>query len=216
MSLEKIFKDGPIELIAKAEYMAEQTNDFQVIKSFMNNRFNDLTSLTPQQELKMKRWQFIYDQSSTGKYTDADIRNQLVTHFKITEHQAWDDMRKSQELFTKTLHFDKKFKMMIDLQLLDLMRAKAISNNDIDGFAKLQKQRNDLYRLIPDEEEQPGDYFKPIQLNYAFNPEYMGKTRVPSDKMKSLIEMLKEEHGITDIDYEILNDDDNGAETPTP
>lgn len=202
-----------LELVARMEYITEQTNDLQTIRAYMSNRFENIR-LTDQQEFKLKRWQFIYDQLSSGKYTEKEVRHQVVTHFRIDEGTAYKDMRTAQELFSTTLNINKRFKIITDLRLLDLMQLKAREAQDMDAYAKLQKAKNDLYRMLPDEEEVPGDHFEPRQNVLQYNPRLLGVDPVPTDKVRELLKELANEHGITDIDYEIIEDNEAGTDTP--
>lgn len=202
-----------LELEARIDYITEQTNDFQTIRAYMNNRLDQI-KLTPGQNEKLRRWQYIYDQLSTGKYSDDDIRSQLVVHFHIEDQLARSDIRQAQELFSTTIAINKKFRIIMDLKLLDKMQRKASTNNDLDAYAKLQKTKNELYKMLPDEEEMPGDYFQPRTNIFEFNPSLLGVNPIPEEKVKALLEQLKNEYGIEDIDFEIIYDEPKTPDTP--
>lgn len=199
-------QENKLELVARMEWMAEQTNDLQTIRAYMNNRFANI-QLNDNQELKLRRWQFVYDQMSSGKYTQQEIRNQLELHFKIDRSTSLADLRTAQELFSTTLNINKLFKIQMDIQLLDTMQLKAREANKLDEYAKLQKAKNELYKMLPDEVDNPTDNFEARQNIFEYNPELLGMKPVSSDKMKALIEQLKHDHGIVDIDYTIIEDD---------
>lgn len=205
-------QENKLELVARMEWMAEQTNDLQTIRAYMNNRYADI-KLTDTQEFKLKRWQFVYDQMSSGKYTQQEIRSQLELHFKISASESLADMRTAQELFSSTLSINKLFKIQIDIQLLEIMQQKAREANKLDEYAKLQRVKNELYKMLPDEVEKPSDDFEPRQNHFEYNPELLGLQRVSADKMKALVEQLKQDHGITDITYEEIQTNDTGKDT---
>lgn len=220
--MNNIFKKTELELIANAEYIAEQINDFQTIKSYMNNRFEDKMQLTQSQEYQLKQYQYVYDQSQTHKYSEHEIRKQLSVHFKLTTHQAWDVFRKAQELFSTSLHINKRFKVLMDIQWIERLQRKAEVANDMDAFAKLQKVKQDLYAELPDQEELPGDLFKPVKVDFQFNPEILGRQRLPIAKVKDLVEHIIKEHDITGFstdffeDAEIINENDGQDNTTAP
>lgn len=201
-----ILKKNQLELIARAEWMAEQTNDYQLIKKYMSSRYEDIV-LTDLQQLKLKRWQFIYDQLSSGKYSDEDVRHQIVQHFKISESQSYADLRTAKDLFSTTLYINKKFEIIKDIKLLEIMMRKAREANKGDDYAKLQKAKNELYKMLPDEDDVPGDYFEPRKNEFVYDPSLLGVTPISNDKMRDLIDQIKRETGIIDIDYTIIEDE---------
>lgn len=198
------------ELISRAEWMAEQTNDLQTIKAYMTARFNDI-KLSDKQKAKMARWQFVYDQLSTGRYTQLDIRWQLQNKFGISEGAAMLDIREASDVFGSTMNINKMFKIQLDIQLLDVMKQKARDTQQLDSYARLQKVQNELYKMLPDEDEVPADHFSPHQIIMKFDPSLLGIAPLRADKMKELFAQLSREHGIEDIPYELI-DDEAGAD----
>lgn len=199
------------DIIRRAEWIAEQTNDLQLIKAYLSARLGEMV-LNENQLLKLKRWQYIYDQMSTGKYTDADIRFQVIKVFGLSDSAARADMRQAQDVFATTLSINKKFKIQLDIQLLDIQQQKCRDTNNMEAYSKLQRVKNELYKMLPDEEEEaPIDYFQPRTNQITFNPSLLGHKPIPPDQMKDLIEELKNEFNMTDIDYEMLepNTDDS-------
>jgi len=200
-----ILKKNQLELIERAEWITEQTNDYTLIRQYMSSRFDDI-KLNDVQQLKLRRWQFVYDQLSSGKHSEEDVRHQLILHFSISESQAYADIRVSKELFSTTLNINKKFEIIKDIKLLDMMLRKAREANKGDDYAKLQKAKNELYKMLPDENEVPGDYFEARKNEIQYDPTLLGVTPVSADKMRELIEQIKRETGIEDIDYIIMED----------
>lgn len=193
------------EIIRRAEWIAEQTNDFQTIKAYMQARIGEL-EMTDAQKEKLRRWQFVYDQSATGNYTETEIRLQLQEHFKVNQNTSYVDIRQAKELMSTTLNINKLFKIQIDIELLDIMKQKAKASNNGDTYAKLQKAQNELYKMLPDEDIAAGDDFIPHANIIEFNPALLGVERIPDDQMKKLLDQIKHEFNITDIEFD---------ETPT-
>jgi hypothetical protein len=194
------------DLIARAEWMAEQTNDLQMLKAYMHARVKDI-KLSAGQKEKLKRWQFVYDQISSGKYTDKEVRLQLMDKFGIEDRTSYSDLRDTTELMSTTMNINKRFKIQIDIQLLDVMKQKARETNQLDAYARLQKVQSELYKMLPDEDEVPADYFTPRQNIMQFNPELLGIAAIPDKQMKDLFTQLKTEFNIVDIEYEVIPND---------
>lgn len=189
------------ELIRRAEWIAEQTNDYQTIKAYMQARIREV-DMTEAQKEKLRRWQFVYDQSATGNYSEAQIRLQLQEHFKVNQNTSYVDMRQAKELMSTTLNINKIFKIQLDIELLDIMKQKAKSTNNLDAYAKLQKAQNELYKMLPDDDHSAGDDFIPHANIIEFNPALLGVERIPDDQMKKLLDQIKHEFNITDIEFD--------------
>jgi hypothetical protein len=168
--------------------------------------------LTEDQQTKLKRWQFIYDQLSSGRYNETDVRNQLLKTFPISEYTAFKDMMEAKEVFSTTLNLNKKFKMMTDIQLLDMMKLKASDANKLDEYAKLQRVQNELYKMIPDEETNPTEDFTPRQNLVQYNPSLLGIPAMPDEQINELLNQLKREFNIVDIEYTLVP---NATDTPS-
>lgn len=196
------------EIVRRAEWMAEQTNDMQMIKAYLSARMGNIM-LSEQQLAKMKRWQFVYDQFSTGKYTESDIRFQLAKMFNISDQVAVADLRTAQEVFATTMALNKRFKIQLDIQLIDVQQQKCRDTNNMDAYAKLQRVKNELYKMLPDEpEETPADYFQPRTNEIKYDPSLLGHKPVPPEQMQALIDEMKREFNITDIDYQVIEPND--------
>lgn len=200
------------EIIRRAEWIATQTNDFQTIKAYMQARIRDI-DLSAEQKEKLKRWQFVYDQSSSGNYTESEIRQQLMDHFGVTQNTSYVDVRQAKELMSTTLNINKLFKINIDIELLDIMKQKAKAANNGDTYAKLQKAQNELYKMLPDEDLAAGDDFVPHTNVIEFNPSLLGVEPIPEEQMKKLLDQIKQEFNITDIEFDDIPS--NAADTST-
>lgn len=198
--MSNFLTDNKAAMLRYAEHVTEMTNDYQTIKAFMSARAGDIKLSAKQQE-KMKRWQFVYDQLSSGKFTEKEVRQQLMVHFNIEEPTAYRDIQESQELMATTLSINKIFKINCDIQLIEVLQRKANETHQLEAYAKLQKVKNELYKMLPDKEENPGDYFTPRQNIIDFNPALLGVAPVPEDQMKALFDQLKNEFGIIDVEY---------------
>lgn len=197
-------------LIRQANWMAEQTNDWMMIRDYMNNRLADM-KLSANQQAKLRRYQFAYDQLSSGKYTESEVISQLQTHFQVNESTARQDIRHSREIYTTTLAIDKHFEIKMQLDLLKIEQQKARDSGNLEAYAKLTKCITELLKMAPEPVEQD-DAFKPHHNSFDFNPAILGIPAIDKTELKELLAVLKAKHNFTADtsfieDAEIIEDD---------
>lgn len=190
----------PKQMIAKtnaiiqgATLLASKTNDWQVIKQFLGNRLENI-QLTATQKKKLERYQFAYNQLSSGKFIDKEVVNQLGTTFGVELRQAYEDLADAKELFSFLFSINKFFEIKVQLDLNRIMMQKAQTNNDFKGFAALEKNRSELLKIIPEIEDTPGDHFTPHVNEIVFDPKLIG---APEIDMRELLEMINKRRGVT-------------------
>ena len=167
-----------------AQILIDKTRDWQLIKEFMSNRHSEIM-LTADQEKKLARYKFIYDQQSSGKYTKANILSQLEKLFSISMQQAYEDIRCSNELFTSIMHFNKEFELNNEIEIAKNARAKCLEIFDFKSAAAFGKLIRELIALKPDEEDHPGLDFEGHTLLAVFDPELLGAPKI------NMMEVLK-------------------------
>lgn len=191
-----------------AEQIAEITMDWQIIRSYMNNRLTDIV-LNERQEKKMGRYKYIYDQLASGKYSDLEIVNQLMNKklYGVSMKQAYDDMKCSKELFFKLMDVDKLFELKLELQLNRTLINKCIENGDMDGAAKFEKNRISLLKELPEPEDIAGDMFEGHIIEAVFDPRLLGN---PDVDVKEILQLINDKRKVklnidqftTDIPFE--------------
>jgi len=90
------------------DILVSKTRDWQLIKQYLCGRLADM-QLTAEQEEKLKRYQFIYNQLVSGKYTEQDVINQVVRIYNVGLPQAYEDKNATQEIFCSVLSINKRF-----------------------------------------------------------------------------------------------------------
>lgn len=173
-------------IIEGATILAEKTSDWQTIKKYLSNRLNGL-QLTATQKKKLERYQFAYNQLSTGKFIEKEVINQLSATFNIAIYQAYEDLADAKELFGFLFSINKAFEIKVQLDLNRLMMQKAQANNDFKGFAALEKNRTELLKQIPEIEDTPGEHFTPHINEIVFDPTLIG---APEINMKELLDAI--------------------------
>lgn len=161
------------EVSRQAEFIMAKTRDWQVIKQYMSNRVADI-SLTPEQQKKMERYQFIYNEIVGGKNTDQQVANQVKNFFKISISQAYEDINATKEIFSTVININKEFELNLALQLNTKYKAKAEAIGDLKALAMFEKNRKDLLKLLPEADETPADLFEGHVLEMVFDPSLLG------------------------------------------
>lgn len=193
------------KLMEQAEYAIGQTNDVQVVKAFLGNRLKNV-DMTDTQRKKMERWQFAYAQRTSGKYTDVEVRTQLVRNYNISEVQAIRDMRDMEDVYTTVLSINKQFLIATRIKLLEIQLQKAAELNRADDYAKLEKVMFSYVALLPDtESEVPGDYFTPHTIVNQFNPKLINR-QMDDKELKEVLATLKTKYGFDEMDLSFIQD----------
>lgn len=192
--------------------LLEKTRDWQVIKAYLNNRLVDL-ELTDIQQKKLERYQFVYNQLVSGKYTDQEVISQLTNKsmYGVSLSQAYEDMSSSREIFASVVNINKRFEINLQLQINRNMQRKAEELGDFKALAALEKNRALLLKLLPDEEENPAEFFEGHIFEAVFDPRLLG---APDIDMKEVLKAVNEKRNkkinidlFDDIPFEDVTDD---------
>lgn len=161
------------EVNRQAEFIMAKTRDWQVIKQYMSNRVTDI-ELTPEQQKKMERYQFVYNEIVGGKSTDQQVATQVKSFFKISISQAYEDINATKEIFSTVININKQFELNLALQLNTKYKAKAEEMGDMKALAMFEKNRKDLLKLLPEEDDAPADLFEGHTMEMVFDPTLLG------------------------------------------
>lgn len=161
------------EVNRQAEFIMAKTRDWQVIKQYMSNRVTDI-ELTPEQQKKMERYQFVYNEIVGGKSTDQQVATQVKSFFKISISQAYEDINATKEIFSTVININKQFELNLALQLNTKYKAKAEEMGDMKALAMFEKNRKDLLKLLPEADEAPADLFEGHTMEMVFDPTLLG------------------------------------------
>lgn len=191
--------------------LLETTKDWQLIKQYVNNRI-DKIKLNDRQQQKLQRYQFVYNQLSSGKYTEQNVLSQLCDHFGVEIVTAYADMNCAKEIFSSFVNINKKFEIKIQLEINKKMMAKAIEIQDTKNYAILEKNRIELLKQIEDQENAPGELFEGHTIIAEFNPSLLG---VPAVNVKELMKAINEKRSVKiktdlfeDINFEEIKQDE--------
>lgn len=194
-----------------AELLLDKTRDWQIIKQFLCNRLAE-TFLTSAQEEKLKRYQYIYNQLVSGKYTETEVISQLTNPmlYNISITQAYEDLNATKEIFPSFINLNKRFELMIQLQVNRDMLRKASEIGDLKAFAALEKNRSAMLAQIEDAEDSAADLFEGHVLEAVFDPSLLGVPRIAKEDMKDLLNEINEKRKVkikTDFIEDIPHED---------
>lgn len=174
------------EINAQAEFIMAKTHDWQVIKQYMSNRTNDL-ALTDEQQKKLERYQFIYNELVSGKSTDQQVVMQVKNFFKVSQSQAYEDMNASKEVFSSVVSLNRLFEINLALQLNKKYMAKAEEMSDMKALAAFEKNRKDLLKLLAEANENPAEFFEGHTYEMVFDPKLLGAPKVDMKELLAAI-----------------------------
>lgn len=193
---------------AAAELLVSKTRDWQVIKAYLTNRLGDQLELTAEQERKKTRYEFIYNQLVSGKYTDEEVRQMVMKTYKIKSVQAYEDMNCAREIFYSVININKRFEINLQLQVNRSMMRKAEELGDFRAVAQLEKNRALLLKLLPDEEENPAEMFEGHTIEPVFDPQLLGGPVIDMNEVLKAINDKRKVKINTDMFTEIAIEPD--------
>lgn len=201
------------EVNAQAEFIMAKTRDWQVIKKYMSNRANDLV-LTNEQQKKLDRYQFIYNELVSGKSTDQQVVMQVKNFFKVSQSQAYEDMNASKEVFSSVVSLNRLFEINLALQLNKKYMAKAEELGDMKALAAFEKNRKDLLKLLPEVDDR-AEFFEGHIYEMVFDPKLLGAPKVDMKELLTAINAKRAKPINLDMFEELDNEEivANGSNT---
>jgi hypothetical protein len=193
------------------EILVSKTRDWQVIKEHISNRISKIQLTKPQQQ-KLERYQFIYNELMSGKYSEAEVLNTVCSIYEIGITQAYEDLECSQELFTTVININKAFEMKLLLEEGKKMLRRCKEANDTKNYGSIYKSVVALLKEIQEVEEETPEQFEGHMFEAVFDPRLLG---APDVDMKEVLKAINEKRGkkvkidmFTDIDFEEVKPND--------
>lgn len=192
-------------VMAATEKLMESTRDWQVIKQFIQNRLVDM-ELTPEQTKKLERYQYVYNQLVSGKYTEQEIVRQLTSDkfYSLSLSQAYEDLAASKELFASVINVNKGFELHLALQLNHIRTRKAEEMGDMKAVAAFEKNRALLIKELPEVEENPAEMFEGHTIEAVFDPSLLGYGPVDMQEVLKVVNEKRDKKIKIDM-FEELN-----------
>ncbi len=211
--LKEILSVKANQLQNATDILMEKTRDWQTIKGFLSNRFGDF-QLTPIQEEKLKRYQFVYNQLISGKYTEKEVLTQLINFYGIKQAQAYEDINATKEIFPSFININKRFEIIVEKEILKDARRKCLELGDHKNAAAYSKVIQSLLASIEETDDSAGELFEGHKIEATFDPRLLG---APDINMKELLDTINAKRTVKinmdvfshfdteDIDHEDLN-----------
>ena len=193
MKAKDVLINKQAQIMRSAELLAQEINDWQTIQSYVTKRVHEI-ELSPLQQKKLDRYQFIYNQLVTGKYTDTDVCEMLKDAYNIELTQALKDLRDSKELFNTAFNVKKQFEIKLQLEINRMMLEKANLSGDLRSYAALEKNRANLIKMLPEEEQSVED-FRGHENIIVFDPAALGYDPLNEKELLLLYRDLKKKYG---------------------
>ena len=194
-----------------AELLMAKTRDWQVIRKYLSNRENDIV-LTDEQQAKLQRYQFIYNQLAGGKYSKPEVINTVMKVYGVEQRQVYEDIAHTQEIFSTVTSINKLFELQIQLELAKEMKRKCLEVSDIKTAAIVDKNITAILAMLPDEDSAPGEDFEGHIIEASFDPALLG---APAIDMMEVLRVVNDKRKVPiNMDmFEILEIDDKEAAT---
>jgi hypothetical protein len=208
-STKDILKDKAEQIRHGAELIASTTNDWQMVREYLCNRLSEGIELNEIQTAKLKRYQYVYDNMSSGKYNELDIVGHLENVFGIKRTQAVQDIQDAQELFATTLNINKRFEIKMELEINKDARKKALANGDYKSAAAFSKIIQTITKDLPDVDPEAGKRFAGHTFVFTADPRVLGKPLPTKGELNKLMKDINTHTGkslsmdfIDDLEFE--------------
>lgn len=202
------------QLSYATELLYDKTRDWQMIREYMCNRLKD-SKLTETQQLKLQRYQFIYNQVVSGRYTDQEVISMVMNMYDIELTQAYEDINCTREVFNSVLSINKQFEIKMELQAAKDMKRKCLELNDFKSAAAIHKNIIALLAMLPELEEDPAEAFRGHEIEAVFNPVLLGAPPVNMKEVIAAINAKRKAKIKTEL-FEDLAFDDGYNKEATP
>lgn len=192
-------KEALTKKVQQIEYstkiLIERNTDWQKIKAFLTDRLNEV-QLTKKQEEKLERYQFVYNQLMSGKYTEQEVIDSLCNPklYNIKQWQAYDDIRCTKELFSTVFVLKKQFELQSEIKIAKAARAQCLAIHDFKNAASFGKVIQSLIALLPDEDDEQSDIFVGHTIEPVFDPSLIGAPPLDMEELKGLLKQINEKH----------------------
>lgn len=174
-----------------AERIMAVTRDWQMIREYLNNRLSEF-ELTEVQKEKKERYQYIYNQKVSGRYTNSEIVHQVQKIFKVESSQAYEDMKCADELFTSIINVDKQLELKLKLEINKSYQRKCMEIGDMKSLAKIEKNGIEIAKLLEDMEDDRGEMFEGHVFEMTFDPSLLGAAPISKKDMQDLLKQINE------------------------
>jgi len=210
-NLRKALQKKAEQIGNATDILVSKTRDWQVIKEHISNRISKIQLTKPQQQ-KLERYQFIYNELMSGKYSEAEVLNTVCSIYDIGITQAYEDLECTQELFTTVIKINKAFEMKLLLEEGKKMLRRCKEVGDMKNYGSIYKSVVALTKDIKELEEESPDQFEGHTIEAVFDPRLLGAPKVD---MKEVLKAINEKRGkkvkidmFEDIDFQEVKPND--------
>lgn len=171
------------------------TQDWQTIREYMCNRLN-YDNLTEVQKKKLERYNFIYSNLLSDKYSKVEVIKLLERFYSISQKQAYEDYNCVVEIYPSVSRINKNYELMHELEVAKDLRRKAAAVQDWKSAAAFQKNIIAITALLPDEEDNSADLFEGHNYELTFNPELLGGPKIDDNELADLLKTINAKRSV--------------------
>ena len=205
MSVIKELRKTAEQIEHTSTLILNKTKDWQVLEQYLNNRLSE-DKLSEKQKEKLERYQFMYSQLASHKYSETDVVNQTKNFFNISLVQAYEDLNSTKELFSSIININKAFEFSILLSACKRYARKCEEIGDFKAAASIAKTMVLLVREVEAIEKDKPQEFEGFKLEPVFDPSLIGAPVITKKDMADLVKRINEKRGrnlkFDDADFE--------------
>lgn len=195
VKMKDFFQNKEQKLIHQAELAAAETDDYLAVKQYLTRRVSEI-QLSDNQAKRLECYQFAYNQLVSGKYTEHEVVDMLISSFTdMSRPKAMQYLRDSKDLFSTTFNINKIFEIKVQLELNRIEQQKASVRGDSQSFARLEKNRVEMMKLIPDVEDDNHEDFEGHVIIPMFDPALLGIDPINKHDLVKLLEDIQKDYG---------------------
>ena len=202
-----VLKEKAEDIAKGTALIVDSIKDWQMIKSYMSNRIADI-KLTPIQQEKLNRYQYIYNQLVSRKYSQTEIINQIITLYGADQTQAYEDLRCTKELFNTVININKRFELQIELEGARALLRKCEKIDDFKNAAAIGKNIVAIIKELQEPEEVNTNLFEGHIIEAVFNPKLIGAPDISDDDYNKLLKEIEAKRGKKKTNIEDVNFED--------
>lgn len=193
-NLKVLLQTKEQKLIEAAELAAESTDDYLAIKEFLTRRINNM-QLTQRQQQRLEKYEFIYNQLVSGKYTETEVLDMVSVRYGLEKAMCRSYIIDAKDIFSTSFNINKAFELKVQLDLNRVEMQKASMRGDLKAYAMLEKNRISIAKLLPDPEEESHEDYEGHVIVPVFDPSLLGINPINKHDVARLLEDIQKEYG---------------------
>lgn len=183
--VDKALQQTYEQIFAGVKLLMNLTSDYQTIQNYIFNRLNEI-ELSEEQQIKIARYNFIYNQILGGKYSKQELISTIQNLFKVSKRQAYADFKASLQLISASA-INKNFELQIQLEYARYLLHECLKANDFETALLVQKNIFAIFSMLPGEKTQNDEDFESVAIEAVFEPQLLGGPKIDMNEVLATI-----------------------------